>query len=195
MKMTKAFIIGNGPSRKDYPLEKLKDKGTMFGCNALYRDFYKKHDLPHYLVAIDEKIITEIEHSDYPSSRFIVPPFKEQFEPQDYRPGVQTRSNAGMNACFEAIKRGHNEIYLLGFDFIIANKDIATGNLYDGTNGYEMETRATFSDSIARVKFFDWFANKHNNIDFYIVIPEGSDVHPLRSDNVRGLHYKDLFDD
>jgi len=100
-----------------------------------------------------------------------------------------------MNACFEAIKRGHNEIYLLGFDFIIANKDVATGNLYDGTNGYEMETRATFSDSIARVKFFEWFANKFANVDFYFVIPEGSDVHPLRTNNVRGLHYKDLLDD
>lgn len=189
----KAFIIGNGPSRRGYDLSRIKDEGTMFGCNALYRDYYKKHDLPHFLVAIDEKIITEIECSDFPSTRFIVPPYEEQFEPQEYRPGVLTRSNAGMNACLEAIKKGFGELYLLGFDFIVADKEIATGNLYDGTNAYEMETRASFSDSINRVKYFEWFANKFPDVTFYFVIPQGTDVHPLNTQNVRGMYYEELF--
>ena len=34
-----AFIIGNGVSRKPIDLHQLKGKGTIFGCNALYRDF------------------------------------------------------------------------------------------------------------------------------------------------------------
>ena len=185
--MTKAFIIGNGPSRKECSLEKLKEQGTVFGCNALYRDFW-----PDYLVAIDPKITEEIKQSDFPADRFIVPPYEEQFESQNYRPGVMIRSNAGMNACMEAIKKGHKVLFLLGFDFIIADKDIALGNLYDGTNGYEMETRTSFSDSISRVKYFEWFARENYSIDFYFVIPEGLIVHPLRTNNVRGMHYKDI---
>ena len=35
--MERAYIIGNGPSRKGVDLSKLP--GKTFGCNALYRDF------------------------------------------------------------------------------------------------------------------------------------------------------------
>ena len=34
-----AYIIGNGPSRKGFDLNVLKDTGQTYGCNALYRDF------------------------------------------------------------------------------------------------------------------------------------------------------------
>ena len=33
------FCIGNGESRKDYNLNKLKGKGRIYACNGLYRDF------------------------------------------------------------------------------------------------------------------------------------------------------------
>ena len=69
MEKEPAFIIGNGLSRKKFKLEKLIGQGCIFGCNALYRDF-----TPDYLVAIDHKIIAEINNSDYPKNRFIVPP-------------------------------------------------------------------------------------------------------------------------
>ena len=36
--MSTAFIIGNGESRTIFPIEKLKDHGTIYGCNAIYRD-------------------------------------------------------------------------------------------------------------------------------------------------------------
>ena len=45
-----AFIIGNGVSRKPIDLHQLKGEGTIFGCNALYRDF-PDYD---YLVSIDD---------------------------------------------------------------------------------------------------------------------------------------------
>ena len=62
-----AFIIGNGPSRTKFDIASLKGLGTIYGCNALYRDF-----TPDYLVAIDPPIIKEIEKSDFPTDRFIV---------------------------------------------------------------------------------------------------------------------------
>jgi hypothetical protein len=58
--MKRAFIIGNGESRKDFDLEKLRAHGKIYGCNALYRDF-----TPDVLVAVDHGIMHEIYHSGY----------------------------------------------------------------------------------------------------------------------------------
>ena len=33
-----SFIIGNGESRKDFDLTKLKEYGKIYACNAYYRD-------------------------------------------------------------------------------------------------------------------------------------------------------------
>ena len=46
-----AYCIGNGPSRKDFDLNKLKATGQTYGCNALYRDF-----IPDYIFSIDSPI-------------------------------------------------------------------------------------------------------------------------------------------
>ena len=54
-----AFIIGNGTSREHFDLQKLR-KGTVFGCNALYRVYE-----PDYLVAIDDGIIDEINENPF----------------------------------------------------------------------------------------------------------------------------------
>ncbi len=37
--MDTAFVIGNGESRNIFPIENLKDKGVIWGCNAIYRDY------------------------------------------------------------------------------------------------------------------------------------------------------------
>ena len=57
--MAIAFIIGNGPSRKQVKLSELE--GTTFGCNVLHRDFK-----PDYLVSGDAGVIKEICASQYP---------------------------------------------------------------------------------------------------------------------------------
>ena len=36
--MDSAYVIGNGESRSIFPIEDLKDKGVVWGCNAIYRD-------------------------------------------------------------------------------------------------------------------------------------------------------------
>ena len=71
-----AYIIGNGPSREQFDIAKLKGTGVIYGCNALYRDY---SDLIDFLVAIDPPIIDEITKSNFPKDKFIVPPHDEQF--------------------------------------------------------------------------------------------------------------------
>lgn len=58
--MTKVFCIGNGESRKDFDLNKLRPFGKIYGCNALYRDFK-----PDALISVDHGIMHEIYHSGY----------------------------------------------------------------------------------------------------------------------------------
>ena len=58
--MTKVFCIGNGESRKDFDLNKLKPHGKIYGCNALYRDF-----TPDVLISVDNGIMHEIYDSGY----------------------------------------------------------------------------------------------------------------------------------
>jgi len=54
------FCIGNGESRKDFDLHRLKPFGKIYGCNGLYRDF-----APDVLVAMDYNICHEIYRSGY----------------------------------------------------------------------------------------------------------------------------------
>jgi hypothetical protein len=58
--MTNVFCIGNGTSRKNFNLEKLRPHGKIYGCNALYRTF-----TPDVLTAVDHGIMHEIYHSGY----------------------------------------------------------------------------------------------------------------------------------
>ena len=56
--MKRVFCIGNGESRKGFNLETLRKHGTIYGCNALYRDF-----MPDVLTAVDQGIMHEIYHA------------------------------------------------------------------------------------------------------------------------------------
>ena len=57
-KMKRVFCIGNGESRQGFDLEKLRQHGTIYGCNAIYRDF-----MPDVLTAVDHGIMHEIYHA------------------------------------------------------------------------------------------------------------------------------------
>ena len=51
----------------------------------------------------------------------------QQYEPAECNP-ARPRSNAGMNAMLEAIKKGFTTLYMFGFDFILDDpKGIVTG--------------------------------------------------------------------
>ena len=179
-----AYVIGNGVSRAGFDLLLLKGKGVVFGCNALYRDFQRsspKYVLPDYLVAIDDPIITEIESSDFPSSRVIIPPEKEKWEPvelhwgraatDDWNP-MRPRSNAGINAMIEAIKKGAETIYVLGFDSLVVTEGNALSNLYDGTDCYGLDTRANLQDTRNRMTYLGWLLEQNPKVNFVFCYPK-----------------------
>jgi len=183
--MKTAFIIGNGISRKPVDLNTLVGKGTIFGCNALYREF-NKYD---YLVSIDKSFQTIIEANDEvfgSDGRIIFPPEDECWEDADYSPR-RKRSNAGMNAMLEAIRREHKKLYCLGFDFLLKDKDLSEDNLFKNQEGYGPETHANHLDNINRVKYLDWFARKHSTTKFVFVLPENQQYHTLTAPNISGI--------
>ena len=184
-----AFIIGNGPSRKNRDLTRLIGQGCIFGCNAIYRD-YPDFSLPDYLVAIDPIITEEILHSNFPSNRIIIPSYTEQFEAREHSGGF-TRSCAGINAMLEAIKKGFTTLYCFGFDFVIEDPIYSVQNLYDGTNGYGPDTRASYFDNINRCKYMEYIAQKNININFKFVLPRSQGkIHTINSNNVTGMYYE-----
>ena len=55
--MDTAFIIGNGESRNIFPIENLKGKGVIYGCNAIYRDHPMLCD---HIVAVNPPMYEEL---------------------------------------------------------------------------------------------------------------------------------------
>ena len=189
--MNTAFIIGNGTSREGFDLTRLKSYGTIYGCNALYRDF-PDHSIPDFLVAIDDGIIAEIESSNFPSKRFVVPPIEERWEPSECNIG-RPRSNAGMNAMREAIKAGHDQLICLGFDFLIGGKNQFLSNVYDGTENYGPDTRANAGDNPGRVNYLQWLVSKNPEVDFIFIYPDIETVTVINGDNVYYNTYEKLL--
>jgi hypothetical protein len=181
MKLLKpAVIVGNGVSRKNINLNDLVGQATIFGCNALYRDF----DKWDYLITIDQGMTREIRNSEgiYGNGTVIIPPYDEQFEPAEYSPN-RRRSNAGMNAMIEAIRKEHDVLYCLGFDFVLKGQ-ISTDNIYRNTENYGPETHASQSDNYYRIKYLEWFLNKYCNVNFVFVYPDNSETNPINAENL-----------
>ena len=55
--MDTVFVIGNGESRPIFPIQDLKGKGTIYGCNAIYRD---NPELCDHIVAVNQPMYDEL---------------------------------------------------------------------------------------------------------------------------------------
>jgi hypothetical protein len=146
-----AFVLGNGESRKGIPLEKLKEKGKVFACNAVYRT-----DRPDFLVAVDPKMINEIAESDYMLHNQVWSNFNAQYNKnqkildnvQWFQPSLGWSS--GPTALRLACERGHKTIYILGFDYqghLVnpSTKAAKLNNIFGDTRNYKKKTdEATF---------------------------------------------------
>ena len=138
-----AFVLGNGESRKGIPLEKLKEKGKVFACNAVYRT-----DRPDFLVAVDPKMINEIAESDYMLHNQVWSNFNAQYNKnqkildnvQWFQPSLGWSS--GPTALRLACERGHKTIYILGFDYQGhstegKNQGFRFNNMFKDTRNYK----------------------------------------------------------
>jgi hypothetical protein len=139
-RFNQAFVIGNGQSRLSINPTKLLTVGTVYGCNAQYRDYD-----PDYLVAVDVKMVNEIIEHKYHLTHQVW---------TNSNKGITNRENlnfftphkgwsSGPTALWFAASNGHEKIYILGFDY--QGIDGRLNNVYADTNNYRSsKDKATF---------------------------------------------------
>ena len=135
-----AFVLGNGESRKGIQIEDLKKHGTVFACNAVYRT-----DRPDYLITVDPKMMIEIAETDYIQHNEVWTNFNNQYNKNQkildhakwFQPSLGWSS--GPTALRMACERKHDEIYILGFDYIghIDRQTKKFNNLFKDTRNYK----------------------------------------------------------
>ena len=173
-----AFVLGNGQSRKGIDLNDLKQKGTVFACNAVYRTHQ-----PHWLVAVDPKMMLEIAETDYVVHNKVYSNFNNQYEKHQKLLDHVTWSkpslgwSSGPTALRLACEQGHKEIYILGFDYqglaVDAKKNrFQLNNIYGDTRNYKKNNdEATF--------YGNWMNQTKRclkdfpDVKFHRVIPKG----------------------
>lgn|SRR3990167_5952674 len=188
-----AAIIGNGKSRLGYDLARFSPVGIdVYGCNALYREFSDiSYPVPNWIVAVDNDMIAEIQSSNFPASRLLVPPPDECWEPAECNP-CRPRMNAGMAAMKFAIVAGNKRLYCLGFDFLILDQMLSLSNIYDGTPNYGPATRANASDTPSRLHFLEWFMTQHKDVEFVFILPENVIVYQLFAKNATSVSIEEF---
>ena len=135
-----AFVIGNGTSRRDIEISKLKEKGIVYGCNALYREFH-----PDYLIAVDTKMILEINKAGYQHSHEVwTNPNKAYAKFTGFKYFNPSKGwSSGPTAMHLASEHPNTDIYILGFDY--QGIDDKVNNVYADTLNYKKShERATY---------------------------------------------------
>ena len=143
-----AYIIGNGPSRKNFNLDVLKDTGQSYGCNALYRDF-----MPDFIFSVDTKMTTEMVMAKVGRQTIHYAPSLE-VNRKHAKGMIHLIPNnphfiSGNQAIWTATVHGHRNIYLIGFDF----KEYGQGqlnNIYQETDNYGPRNDSTIFDGWLR---------------------------------------------
>ena len=129
-----AYCIGNGPSRQNFDLNKLKATGQTYGCNALYRDF-----MPDYIFSVDTKMTTEMIENEVGRKTFHYAPALEVNRKQSKGMLHLIPNNphwiSGNQAFWTAGVHGHKNIYLLGYDFREYGRE-QLNNIYQDTPIY-----------------------------------------------------------
>jgi hypothetical protein len=184
--MTRAFVLGNGISRQGVDLQQLKKYGTIYGCNALYREF-----TPDVLVATDRAIAAHIEKSGYPLenkfyTRRPIPESGALLLPKEYY-----GYSSGPNACGLAALDHHVHIYLLGFD-MGPTQDQKFNNIYAGSEFYKpVNSSPTYTGNWVKqiVKIAQDFPNAN-----FIRLTGSTTAHISELDTIKNLTHQDLDD-
>jgi hypothetical protein len=138
-----SFVLGNGTSRKSIILTNLKESGTVYGCNALYREF-----CPDHLISVDTKMIKEIIDSKYHLSNSVWSNYNSFTSTVEglrlLNPGLGWSS--GPTALHLASLETPDTVYILGFDYQgTGQSNSYFNNVYADTKNYKKSSdRATF---------------------------------------------------
>ena len=174
-----AFVLGNGESRRGIDINDLKQHGTVFACNGVYRTHQ-----PHWLIAVDPKMMLEIAETDYPEHIIVELNLNNQYEKHQKlldhvtwsRPSMGWSS--GPTALKLACDKGFKEIYILGFDYQGHSEKQNKSNRFKFNNVFK-DTR-NYKKSNDEATFYGNWMNQtkrcctdYKDVKFHRVIPDG----------------------
>ena len=192
-----AYIIGNGPSRKDFDLNKLKATGQTYGCNALYRDF-----IPDYIFSVDGQMTKKmVDDKVYEKCPHYAPSLEVNRYPKGGPPYLHLIPNnphwiSGNAAFWTAAVHGHKNIILIGFEFREYGKNLLN-NIYQNTPNYgERHSDTIFENWLSQFRGFQKmrldckFTVVHDNPpDFLTVAMPGAE-----DGRFKNITYKEFTD-
>lgn len=132
-----SFVLGNGVSRAPLTLANIKQYGTIYGCNALYREF-----VPDYLVAVDTKMVVELNEAGFQHQTSVwTNPNKTSLKFTGFNIFKPSKGwSSGPTALHLASEHKPKEIYILGFDYVgLGDEGKKVNNIYAGTQNYKKE--------------------------------------------------------
>ena len=169
----RAFVIGNGTTRKNFDLRPLMNHGILVGCNYFYRDMH-----PHVLVLSDEGITETVAKVDKEYCR------RNHVFSWYPKPGGRIKkvsfpekTSAGLMAVYESIVTfGCKEIFLIGMDFfgLGSNGKEQNGiinNLYVGKKHYAQDPTQVAPTYRNWQRRFQWVMQQFPDVQFYHVAP------------------------
>jgi len=183
-----SFVLGNGRSRLNIDCEQLLSIGTVYGCNAQYREF-----APHYLVAVDVKMVNEIIAAGY---------HKQHEVWTNPNKGITTKDrinffsphkgwSSGPTALWFAASQGAGEIYILGFDYQGLNGKF--NNVYADTFNYKKSTdSATYHGNW--LSQTEKVVKEFRHIKFFRVIEPGAFIPDKLGPNLANLSHISVED-
>jgi hypothetical protein len=173
-----AFVLGNGESRREIEINDLTERGTVFACNGVYRTHR-----PHWLVAVDPKMLLEIAETDYVVHNKVYSNYNVQYEKHKKLLDHVTWSkpslgwSSGPTALRLACEQKYKEIYILGFDYQ-GHVEGEKKNRYRFNNVFK-DSR-NYKKSQDEATFYGNWMNQTKNIlkdfpdtKFHRVIPKG----------------------
>ena len=165
--MTKvSFVLGNGVSRKAVNPADLKAKGSVYGCNAIYREF-----MPDVLVATDKLIAGRIQEDGIDKQ---VKFWTRRPLPGSSAHKIERRyfgNSSGPVALSRACIDGATHIFLLGYDF--GSTDKMFNNVYADTEFYKKSTdKATYAGNW--IYQIGEIAKAYPRVTFFRVIDKNS---------------------
>jgi hypothetical protein len=183
-----AFVLGNGRSRLNLNPEQLLEIGTVYGCNAIYREIS-----PHFLIAVDVKMVNEIIASGYHKNNQVWTNPNKGITSKTYINFFSPHKgwSSGPTALWMACGQGHREIYIFGFDYMGLNGKF--NNVYADTFNYKKSSdSATYHGNWLNQT--EKTIREYKNISFVRVIePDAFIPDKLNSlSNLSHITYKEL---
>jgi hypothetical protein len=183
--MTTAFVLGNGTSRLAIDPNELKKIGSIYACNAIYRDF-----TPDYLIAVDYKMVVELVENKVYETTEIWSNYNTRYHKYDCINYFEQSKgwSSGPTALWLASTHYYEEIYILGFDYHGIENNTKVNNVYAGTKNYKKlsDPPTYFGNWLNQTeKTMQFFSN----VKYYRVVNTGQYCPEWTATNIQDITY------